>query len=143
LARDPQRAGPGPYSQAGRFHSLGRDFCDPVTWHTLAAHGIACRGPRPANIAIWTSQAALTKWALGNFGTYWGPLLRRARHFPDPWCMTAFTSYGAAWIVLGVSRLHYTLATGRISPRRGGRYGVAAFPGHWHRVLNEALRIRA
>jgi hypothetical protein len=144
LARDPRRAAPGPYSQAGRFHPLGRDDCDPVTWHTLAAHGIACRGPRPRDIAIWTNQAALSAWVLGNFDTYWRPLLRRARRPTDRWSMTAYTSYGAAWIVLGICRLYYTLATGRIASKEAaGRYGLAALPGHWHRVIQEALRIRA
>jgi predicted nucleotidyltransferase len=143
LARDPRDALAGPYTYEGRFHVSGRGDCDPVAWHTLAAHGIPCRGPVPADIAIWTDRHALTSWTLGNFGSYWQPLLRRARRPPDPWSLTAFTSYGAVWVVLGVCRLHYTLATGQIASKEtAGCHGLQRFPERWHRVLNEALRIR-
>lgn len=143
LAHDPRRASPGPYCCDGRFHPRGRGDCDPVTWHTIANHGVRCRGPAPADLAIWTDPAALVSWTLNNFDSYWRPLLRRASRFPDPWSMTAFTSYGAVWIVLGVCRLHYTLATGQIGSKdEAGCYGIRVFPEPWHRALNEALRIR-
>jgi len=109
----------------------------------MASHGLRCRGPLPEDLAIWTDSAALATWTLDNFNGYWRPLLRRARRFPDPWCFTAFTSYGAVWLVLGVCRLHYTLATGKIgSKEEAGRYGMQAFPERWHLALNEVLRIR-
>ena len=143
LASDPPHAHPGPYCYEGRFHARGRGDCDPVTWHTVAAHGVRCRGPEPADLAIRTDRATLASWTLNNFDSYWQPLLRRAAGFRDPWSLIAFTSYGAVWIVLGVCRLHYTLATGKIgSKEEAGCYGIRAFPEHWHRVLNEALRIR-
>jgi hypothetical protein len=143
LARDPRHAGPGPCSSEGRFRAQGRGGCDPVAWHTVANHGVRCRGPEPAEIAIWTDRAALVSWTLNNLDSYWGPLLRRASRFSDPWSLTAFTSYGAVWVVLGVCRLHYTLATGTIgSKEEAGCYGIRTFPGRWHRALNEALRIR-
>lgn len=143
LAHDPRQASRGPYSYEGRFHALGSGDCDPVTWHTLAGHGVRCRGPEPADVAIWADPAALACWTLNNFDRYWQPLLRRARRFPDPWSLAGFTSYGAVWIVLGVCRLHYTLATGGIASKdEAGRYGLQTFPEQWHRTLNEALRIR-
>jgi len=143
LSRDPEDAGPGPYAHEGRFHPRGRDDCNPVTWHSVARSGIACRGPEPAGLDIRTDGASLAAWTLNNLDSYWGALLRRARRFPDPWSFIAFTSYGAVWVVLGVCRLHYTLATGRIaSKEEAGRHGLRAFPEQWHLVLNEALRIR-
>ena len=143
LARDPQHADPGPHSYEGRFHARGRGNCDPVTWHTVAKHGIRCRGPEPAELAICADPAALVSWTLHNFDSYWRPLLCRTRRFPDPWSITAFTSYGAVWVVLGVCQLHYTLATGKIgSKEEAGCYGLRTFPEPWHRALNEALRIR-
>jgi Domain of unknown function (DUF4111) len=66
-----------------------------------------------------------------------------ARGGPDPWSVTAFTSYGAVGMVLGPCRLHYTLATGKIaSKEEAGCYALHVFPERWHRALNEALRIR-
>ena len=143
LTRDPQQAGAGPSSSEGRFRAQGGGNCDPVTWHTIARHGIRCRGPAPVDLRVWTDPAALVSWTLNNFDSYWRPLLRRARRFPDPWSITAFTSFGAVWIVLGLCRLHYTLATGKIgSKEEAGHYGLRTFPGRWHLVLNESLRIR-
>lgn len=143
LASDPLQAAPGPYSYEGRFQPSGRGDCDPVTWHTLASRGVRCRGPEPADLAIWTDRAVLASWTLNNFESYWRPLLGRASRFPDPWSIIAFTSYGAVWVVLGICRLHYTLATGKIgSKEEAGCYGLRTFPERWHRALNEALRIR-
>ena len=143
LARDPRQIGPGPYSYQGRLHSGGCGECDPITWHTIKNHGIRCRGPETNELNIWSDPQSLRSWTLSNFDSYWRPLLQRARGFPDPWNITAFTSYGTVWIVLGVCRLHYTLATGEIvSKEQAGCYGLKTFPDKWHRVLNEALRIR-
>lgn len=142
LANHPAHAEGLPYSHEGRFHSSGSSG-DPVTWQTVARRGIPCRGPRPEALEIWTDAEFLAAWTLNNLEVYWRRLLARAERFPDPWSMTAFTSYGAAWIVLGISRLHYTLATGEIcSKEAAGRYAIQTFPERWHRVLNESLRIR-
>ncbi len=143
LAKDPRQIGPGPYSYEGRLYASGRGDCDPITWYTIKNRGIRFRGPEPNELTIWSDLESLSSWTLDNFESYWRPLLRRARRFPDPWTLTAFTSYGAVWIVLGVCRLHHTLATGAIvSKEQAGRYGLRTFSEQWHRVLNEALRIR-
>ena len=43
----------------------------------------------------------------------------------------------------GVTRLHYTLATGLVTAKTGvGRYALATFPARWHRIARECLRIR-
>ena len=143
LANPPAQAGRGPYSCDGRFHRGGARLGDPVTWHTVARRGIACRGPEPADVDIWTDAAELTAWTLWNLDSYWRDLLHRATRIYDPWSLISFTSYGTAWIVLGIPRLHYTLATGDIcSKAQAGRYAIETFPQPWHRVLNEGLRIR-
>jgi hypothetical protein len=143
LARDARQAGRHAYSEGGRFHAPGRSDADPVAWHTLARHGVRCRGPETGELVVCTDAAALAAWTLENLDTYWTALVRRARRFPDPWSWTALTSYGAVWIVLGVCRLHDTLATGEIvSKEEAGRYGLRTFPARWQLVLDEALRIR-
>jgi hypothetical protein len=143
LASDPRAVGPGPSSYDGVFSARGRRDCDPVAWHTVARHGVACRGPEPSSVCIWIEPAALTTWTLDNFDAYWRPLLASARRGAGAWRLTSYTSYGAVWIVLGVCRLHYTLATGSIASKaQAGEYGLRTFPDRWHRILNEALAIR-
>lgn len=143
LAQDPRQTEPGPYVYEGRFHARGQGDCNPVTWLTIARHGVACRGLAPARLTIWSDPSALKAWTLNNYDRYWEPLLRRAHRFPDLWWLTTFTSYGAVWIVSGVCRLHYTLATGDIGSKSDAcRYGLRTFPAQWHRALNEALRVR-
>jgi hypothetical protein len=142
LASHPADAEGLPYSHEGCFHSSGGRG-DPVTWQTVARRGIPYRGPEPESLEIWTDAEFLATWTLNNLDVYWRRLLVRAVRFPDPWSLTAFTTYGAVWIVLGISRLHYTLATGEIcSKEAAGRYAIQTFPEQWHRVLNESLRIR-
>jgi hypothetical protein len=111
--------------------------CNAVTWQTLAHYGRACRGPQPADLKIWTDPDALTRWTFDNLDTYWRPLVKSSRSW------MALTGYGAVWIVLGITRLHYTLATGGIISKEGaGIYALQTFPEKWHRIVNECLRIR-
>jgi Domain of unknown function (DUF4111) len=50
---------------------------------------------------------------------------------------------GPVWGVLGVSRLHYTLATGAITSKDGaGCYARRTFDERWWRIIDECLRIR-
>ena len=143
LAHDPAAIGRRAYSYEGRFHARSSGPADPVTWHTIAQHGVACRGPAPADLAIRVDAEKLAQWTLHNLESYWRPLLDRSSRFLNRQSAIALTSYGAVWIVLGVSRLHYTLATGEIcSKEAAGRYALQTFPEQWHAVLNESLRIR-
>jgi len=85
----------------------------------------------------------LAHWTLDNLDSYWRPILSGSSGVLNRQSVIALTSYGSAWIALGISRLHYTLATGEIcSKDAAGRYALQTFPEPWHRVLNEGLRIR-
>ena len=57
--------------------------------------------------------------------------------------VAALGSWAPAWGVLGVSRLHYTLATGEITSKEGaGIYALRTFHRRWRRIVEECLRIR-
>jgi hypothetical protein len=142
LANNPAQTGQLPTSYEGRFHA-SKHRGDPVPWHTVAHHGIACRGPQQADLNIWAEPEGLAVWTLNNLESYWHPLLDSTSRFPNRWSIISLTSWGAVWIVLGISRLHYTLATGDIcSKKAAGRYALQTFPEKWHGVIKEALRIR-
>ncbi len=47
------------------------------------------------------------------------------------------------WGVLGVSRLHFTLATGAVASKSAaGEHALTVFEPRWHRIIKESLRIR-
>ena len=138
LRRDPALAAAGFGVHEGRAHR--RDGgCDPVAWHTLAGDGVVVRGPAVADLGVWTDAAVLRSWTLDNLDTYWAPWLRRAARPLSP---LGWIDWGVCWSVLGISRLHYTLATGRITSKTGaGEHALSVFGER--RVIEEALRIRA
>lgn len=143
LADDPARAGSGPYSHEGLFHADGWGERNPITWHTLAQSGVRCRGPAIADINLWSDSTVLTAWTNDNLDAYWRRLLDRGARLLTPSGIAGLTSYACEWCVLGVSRLHYTLSTGKITSKEGaGIYARETFPVRWHRLIEEALRIR-
>lgn len=144
LAHDLRHVDPGPHAHEGHVWPRARNERHPVTWYTLARHGIAIRGPRRTEIAIWTNPAALAAWTRGNLQQYWRPWHRRHARLLSKPGLLCLGAWGPAWGVLGISRLHYTLTTGEITSKKGaGQYALDRFPAHWHRIINECLRIRA
>jgi hypothetical protein len=143
LAHDPTQLEPGPSVHEGVLHPHSRGERNPVTWHTLAQAGVGCLGPDPAGLAIWTDPQRLAAWTNANLDRYWRRLLdpRDAVYWRPG--MAGLTAWACAWCVLGVTRLHYTLATGKIISKQGaGLYALETFSNHWQRVIQEALRIR-
>ncbi|MEV5500463.1 aminoglycoside adenylyltransferase domain-containing protein [Nonomuraea fuscirosea] len=141
LGHNPSDLGERPQARAGRLDRRGTP--NPVTWHTLARHGLTCRGPKPEELKIWNDPSALAAWTDRNLDLYWRRLVTRAARPLSPWGLTCLGGYGTVWMVTGVSRLHYTLATGEITSKtEAGRHALQVFPERWHRVLNEALRLR-
>jgi hypothetical protein len=138
-----------PASQASmglRHHdgalSTDRTGRTPVDWFTLARHGVAIRGPQAATLGIATDRDELSSWCRTNLDRYWRPWVERSQA-PTPTAMAMLSDWGVAWGVLGVSRVHYTLATGEITSKsRAGWHGMKSFPSRWRDILGEALRCR-
>lgn len=126
---------------SGRFRTAARDGFDvnPVTWHTLARHGIAIRGPDPERLRVRTDPGELRAWTLGNLNTYWRRWVERVRR-PG---VTRATALGRRFIaggVLGAPRLHYTLATGEIASKEAaGMYALDMFEPRWRPLIEDAL----
>jgi len=114
-------AGPGgcpdlPCVQESRFTPAGRSGINPVTFCELAWHGIAVRGPQPAEADLWADRDALRAYALDNLSTYWRPWWRRSRRLRPLPLAAGLTAWFPVWAVLGVSRLHHLLAAATPSP---------------------------
>lgn len=143
LAGDPADASPGPYTHEGRLHPEGRSERHPVTWRTLAQAGVCCCGPALADTTIWSDPAALAAWTNNNLDAYWQHMLEPGSWLTQRGGLAGLSAYACEWCVLGVSRLHYTLATGQITSKDGGGvHAQAAFDAEWQPVISESLRIR-
>ncbi|MET8158295.1 aminoglycoside adenylyltransferase domain-containing protein [Sphaerisporangium sp. NPDC005289] len=142
LAGAPANSGPGASVHEHHFHAT-QGGSDPVTWHTLAHHGIACRGPEPGEVKVWSDREELIAWTDANLDDYWRRLLDRASRLHHRWGMAMLAPYGTVWVVTGISRMHYTIATGRVISKTGATaHAIEVFPERWHRVVAEAARLR-
>ncbi|MCK9896858.1 nucleotidyltransferase domain-containing protein [Frankia sp. AgB32] len=66
LARPPGQASPGPHAHGRRLHPRCDHQRHPVTWHSLARHGAAIRGPKPVECDIAANPEELAHWTRGN-----------------------------------------------------------------------------
>ncbi|GAA4435883.1 nucleotidyltransferase domain-containing protein [Phytohabitans houttuyneae] len=138
LRRDPAQAPPGVGVHERRVDPESRFERSLVTWHVLAQSGVAVRGPAVAEVGVFTDWPALAEATLRNLDEYWAPWLARAGRGP-----VGLTPWAACWGVLGVARLRHTLAAGRVTSKtEAAGYALATAEPRWHRVIQEALRIR-
>ena len=122
----------------------GGGLRNPVTWHTLRQCGITWRGTPLDRDRLWHDPERLDTWTRGNLESYWRPWLTQSERLAAHPDLELLIDGATEWGVLGVTRLHYTLATGRITSKRGaGEYALATFGGRWHSIVGDALRIRA
>ena len=141
LERSPLEVTPLAAQVSGRFRIAPRRGFDvnPVTWHTLARHGIAVRGPKPEQLRIRTDSAELRIWTVGNLNDYWRRWVERVRR-PG---LNRATVLGRRFIaggVLGAPRLHYTIATGEVATKEAaGQYALETFEPRWHALIEDAL----
>jgi hypothetical protein len=141
LTRSPANTA-GPVHHGGRL-TIGPGGRSPVEWATLAWHGVPVRGPDAAQLCVQADAAELTAWTLENLDQYWQRWITQSKDPATRTAMAMLTDWGVAWGVLGVSRQHYTVATGQITSKTGaGRYALGRFPARWHGVIEEALRCR-
>ncbi|MEU0544943.1 aminoglycoside adenylyltransferase domain-containing protein [Nocardia sp. NPDC005978] len=116
---------------------------NPVTWQTLADHGVVLRGPAIGDFDLRTDPAVLAARQNANLDEYWAAGLDRADRLFSARGAGLLADYGTVWTVTGIARLHHTIATGGITSKSGAaEYITRAFPDRWHRVAAEALRLR-
>ena len=64
LAAGPDNCPDVPCAQESRFTPAGRSGINPVAFCELAWHGIAVRGPQPAEVDLWADRNALHAYTL-------------------------------------------------------------------------------
>lgn len=141
LAAGPDAAAAGPTTLANQLLGRARGNRNPVTWFMLADTSVTVRGARDRS-RLWRDPARLASWTGENVESYWVPWHARASKLLSGPGLAMLGSRAPAWGALGISRLYYTLATGRITSKGGaGEHALAAFEPRWHRIVSECLRI--
>jgi predicted nucleotidyltransferase len=132
-----------PGSVAGEFRREGAFDANPVVWRVLSTRSIAVRGADLTDGDVWFDADSLRDWNLGNLEGYWSEWVQRARA-ADATEARVRHEYGLQWLLLGVPRLHYTIATLEVTSKTGaGRYALGVAPAQWHTVLDTAAALRA
>ena len=111
---------------------------------SLATKGIAFRGSAArAGRRLVRCLDVLREWNLANLDSYWADWVTWARGQDGTEARVRF-EYGLQWLVLGVPRLHCTIATLEvISKTAAGHYAKQVVPSEWHAVLDAAIALRA
>lgn len=117
---------------------------NPVTWATLHQSGIVWRGIPLTKTDLWYDRKMLVEWTHRNLDEYWRPWLAKHTHPFSTGRFRMLRPDAVEWGVLGVTRLHATIATGKVvSKYAAGEYALDRFPKQWRRIVREAMRIRA
>lgn len=139
LARDPSDVSVPGYHE-GRFSATGGFDANPIQWLTLRTHPVAVRGP--ARPAVWTDPGVVRAWTLANLRSYWSSWVSRQQKLVGRGTMM-LSDWAVTWGVLGIPRMHYTLATGGVISKSGaGEYALETFADQWRPIITEALQIR-
>jgi hypothetical protein len=142
LRTDPTRLSP-PHSLLGTFKRDGGFDANPVVWRIMSTKAMPVRGPQLADADVWFDADALRRWNLANLDAYWVGRVKE-------WCRRKPTEravrheYGLQWLVLGVPRLHHTIATLGVTSKTGaGHYALGVVDSRWHEVIETAIALRA
>ncbi len=138
LGKAAEEIAPYPCFYDGKFNPAGRHDINPVTWWLLKTHGIPLFGAIPAELPFRIEWETVRAYTHHNLNTYW-----RTWAY-DPRYIVALQRDGAIeWAVPGVLRLYYSLQTNRMTSKVGAAmYGLQTLPAAWHRLIQEALRLR-
>lgn len=118
-----------PWTLHGDFHHDDGCFeLNPVTWTTLAGHGVVVRGPAVADLEVATDSAQLKTFVKNNTAGYWTTDARSVlTALEDP--ARVFDTELTVWFVLGIARMLYTARTGGITSKSGaGEWLLAEMP---------------
>lgn len=134
-----------PWALHGEFHHDGDCFeLNPVTWYTLAAHGVTVRGPAVDRLGIYVDVDARVRFCVDNLIGYWRPLAAQVHAMAEATPDGQFDAGSLEWVTLGALRLHHTCFRGGVvSKAAAGHYGIEVAPAQFHDLLRTAIAVRA
>lgn len=135
LVAGPDAGGDGPTTRDNQFLRSARGNRNPVT-STMLRQGALMIAGEIDRSGLWHDPARLASWTLENVETYWTRWHARASRPLRRHGLAMLGRAAPMWGVLGISRLHYTLATGRIASKsaaggaRPGQLRTSLAPDH-------------
>lgn len=127
-----KRAVQGPHVRAGKFVREGTHGRTPTDLHVLATCSETLRGLPVRDLSLRSSIQDLDADAVAS-----------TREAVRAAATKLHTPEAVSSLVLGVTRRHYVLVTGRLTSKsQAGLYGLVSFPGRFRGIIEEALRIR-
>jgi hypothetical protein len=134
-----------PWSLDGEFRTDGECFeINPVTWFTLAHHGLAVRGEPASRLSIPTDRAEMTAWIRGNVDMYWrGVRLQVEAALEADLARDEFSAAMTEWCALGPARMWFTVDTGDVTSKSAAGRWAATRLAHHRDVLELAVSLRA
>ena len=139
LAADP-RGLVVPRVQDGVLLAHDAYAANPVAWCTVARNPWLLRGHLPR--MVWNDGLVLRDWCRSNLEGYWSRWVKRARTGLKE-VVYSLGRDAASWGVLGVARIHATMATGEIiSKSAAANYALSRFGPAWANVIHEAVAYR-
>jgi hypothetical protein len=114
-----------------------------LVWHELAEHGLHVHGPGLEQRDIARDEEMLRDWCLASIAQQWTPWWFRNAKLWSGSGLGSLGGWAPASGVLGVTRIHYMLTTGRVTSKCGaGEWALTVCEPEWRRLLEECLRIR-
>ncbi|MDQ6897235.1 MAG: DUF4111 domain-containing protein [Actinomycetota bacterium] len=114
-----------------------------LTWHELADHGLHVYGPGLDLADIARDDEMVRTWCLDAIERQWTPWWYRNANLWSGAGLGSLGTWSPASGVLGVTRVHYMLTTGRVTSKCGaGEWALSVCEPEWRRLLEECLRIR-
>ncbi len=105
----------------------------------LKNHGIALIGPEPQTLGFSVDWNFLIQKMRDNLNSYWLSWANQPQRI-----LMLFSDWGIQWAVLGVLRQFYSFRENDITTKtKAGEYALTCLPEKWHRLIQEALDIRA
>lgn len=133
----------GLHARGGVMHSGPNWVPSILVWHELAEHGLHVQGPSLERKHIARDPQALREWCLASLENHWTPWWFRSARLASSAGLGSLGTWAPASGVLGVTRVHYMLSTGRVTSKCGaGEWALGVCEPQWQRLLEECLRIR-
>ena len=128
----------------GVYKGLKKFEKNSIDAYQLKRYGITIKGQNIEELDYTVNWDILICNMRDNLNTYWLGWMNDCKKFASRKYIGLYISLGMIeWVVLGVSRLYYTFKERDMTSKVGaGEYALRTVPQKWHKIINEAMRLR-